>query len=118
MKPTKKPTSDYTKFSRAITMAIKKHLASGGKLYAGGFVSPIDESICPLTCLLVYDKASGNSNIYSLVARSLVIQFDVTDMWAFIDGFDMNALIPKNFVSNKYYKLGRRLRSKYLPITK
>jgi hypothetical protein len=128
MKPITRPPAynDYSKFRVGVIAAIKKHLAKGGKLYAGGFVdSRAIGAICPLTCLLDLDSpfdfffnSTENCPVDKEVSKKLSIKFSNADMWAFIHGFDFHMGTFPSEEKNKFFKLGCKLRATYLPIVK
>lgn len=97
-------------FEQQITAAIDAHLAKGGKLIYGAF--GIKESCCPITCLTGTYSPFTINGFHIALAKKLNFDFPQEDMWEFVHGFDNNYCREKN----QLYKLGQKLRQKYLPI--
>lgn len=101
-----------SKFRTLLIEACDKHIASGGAITDSGFGS--GHYLCPITCLVGYQK----DGVYSQrIAEVAGLPIFPGDMWSFIRGFDNP---PPNEDTdphpNDLVKLGQELRQKYLPV--
>jgi hypothetical protein len=103
--------TDYTKFKQALIKAIDKHLAKGGQLVAGDFGR--GKRLCPISCLSGDQFHSKGKEIDQAIAQKTDTSFTDTDMWEFVLGFDTAGHMKLS--TSKMYKLGAKIRAKYLP---
>lgn len=108
-----------TQFEIAITQAIEKHLAKGGTLQTGAFGGLDDDRsrLCPISCLAIGHLHYNGFN--GAVSEKMGFPFSDIDMWHFVHGFDLirsSWLGPEEFETD-LYKMGKKLREKYLPKT-
>jgi len=100
-------------FEQRLTVAIDAHLASGGKLLTGRFVNVLDiQALCPIACLT---GAFPPKYYFEAVAEKMGFDYSLEDQLEFIKGFDNSGKF--SVVKTPLYKLGQKLRDKYLPIS-
>jgi hypothetical protein len=86
----------------ALIEACDKHLAEGGKIRGGAYVSQY--GYCPLGCL------SGGSNYFAKFNEILGLPTHDRQVWDFITAFDGNTPQWDSLLA----ELGRELRAKYI----
>jgi hypothetical protein len=105
-------------FKNQLSLAIEKHLASGGKLISGSF--GVGNCLCPIACLVneptsPYKFEKAYSRKYEkAVSEKLGFEVSSNEMWDFIGAFDDE----DRLTINEVMVIGFELRKKYLNKTK
>lgn len=98
------------KFEDALVTAADKFIANGGSITDGIFYSIAGKHYCPIGALTADDQEA--TSIYNKV---LAKGFDISEgqFWSFVNGFDgyRDEAIRDD---EGYYKLGKKLRRKYI----
>jgi hypothetical protein len=99
-------------FEEQITAAIDAHLARGGKLMVGGFYGADPNTLCPISCMTGACPKRGYDEALS---RELSFDISYNEMFEFINGFDTPTSFQSPTQDSPLFRLGRKLREKYLP---
>jgi len=104
--------STATEFEAALTTAVDKHLASGGKIKHGLF--RFKDECCPIGAALPMMTDRAYAAMVELFKSEYTLEVSVDNITSFVRGFDGWAMMDDD---SDFHTAGVNMRAKYEPLT-